>query len=200
MKVTLEERVEDPIASQYWGLYEQAFADLKTMSPCRQYLREAEFHEEMVDQRIIKFILWDEFGAPVSMALVANDLYAVHWISPEFFAVHEELAEDYRLERIYYFGALLTAPHARRMGNMDRMLAEAVNFVVSNDGVAAFDVAHFNVGLPLTIRLATEKQAEVKVIELGTQHYYAYKAMGFKPGFGPGVLEREHRSRATDSS
>lgn len=186
MRVTQLLEVPSDIVEQYWELYDQAFEEMKTASPCRQYLRREEFYEEMCDHRIIKFILWDDDSEPVAMSLVATDLEAVPWISPPYF--EKKFSEHYRKGIIYYFGALLTTHHDRQDGHAEYLLAELVNFVVGNDGIACFDCGGFNnVFLPTVIREATEKQANVLCEQLDTQTYYAYTSGGFKPGFNQGL-------------
>ena len=48
--------------------------------------RAAEFLDEMSDPRIVKYTVWRSEGEPVALATVTNDLEAVTWVSPDFFA------------------------------------------------------------------------------------------------------------------
>lgn len=181
MKVTLERQLPEELVVKFWALYDMAFAPLKAASPCRQYLLEDEFREEMADERILKFILRDG-DDPVSLALVATDLEAVPWISPPYFQA--QYPEEFSAGRVYYFGALLTVPDRRRAGYVDFLLAWLINFVVANDGVAAFDCCQINDQfLPALIRKASDEQARFEVAQLDAQTYYGYKAVGFKPGY-----------------
>jgi hypothetical protein len=177
------------IGRTYWRLYEEAFRPTQILSPCRQSLSEEEFFAELADERIIKFVLWD--GAePLAMALVATDLAAVPWISPPYF--EQRFPEEFARRALWYFGALLSAPHVRRMGNAELLLDHIVNFVVASEAVACFDCAGFNAALlPKLVKDATRKQAnldDVDCLELDVQTYYAFTARGFKDGYGPGLL------------
>ena len=178
MQVTVLRTVDDSIARRYWTLYDEAFAPMRTASPCRQFLTEEEFHEEMVDHRILKFLLWDGDDV-VGMSLVAEDLSAVPWVSPEYFAVR--FPEEYALGHVYYFGALLTAPHAQRNGNASRLLVALSEFVAESDGIAAFDCASVNVpALPDLIAAMANKVTDLTPHAIDSQHYYAYKTSGLK--------------------
>jgi len=184
MNVTLERQLDEALVAKFWALYDMAFEAMKAASPCRQYLLEDEFREEMADDRILKFVLRDG-GDPVSLAFVATDLTAVPWISPPYFQA--QYPAEFAAGKVYYFGALLTVPDRRRAGYVDFLLAWLINFVVSNDGVAAFDCCQINDQfLPALIRKAGEEQARVEVSQLDAQTYYGYRALGFKPGYGSG--------------
>jgi GNAT superfamily N-acetyltransferase len=180
MHVTLLRNVDDALARRYWPLYDEAFAALRTASPCRQFLTEDEFMEEMGDPRILKFVLWDEDEA-VGMALVAEELSAVPWVSPDYFAVRFPL--EYAEGRLFYFGALLTAPHARRAGNAKRLLAALSEHVASVDGIAAFDCAAVNVPyVPDLVAAIADEVTDLTPQQIDSQHYYAYKTSGLKAG------------------
>jgi GNAT superfamily N-acetyltransferase len=183
--VTQEVAIGPDVAARYWRLYDEAFAPLRLVSPHRQNLFEDEFHEEMNDERIIKFVLWDGDEA-VGMALVATDVSAVPWVSAEYFA--HRYPAHFADGRIYYFGALLMAPEHQRDGSLQRLTAELVNFVLSNDGMVAFDCAGMNQRVvPRFTRAALEQQAaKLEGEELDAQHYHAFMPSGFRPGFGPG--------------
>ncbi len=190
MRITRETTVGEELAKKYWLIYKAAFEPLKVLSPCRQSFNEEEFMEEMTDERVLKFVLWDDEGDAVAMSMVAVDLSALPWISPEYFAAR--FPEQFAAGTIYYFGTILVPPEHQNRGYMEMLLEELENFVVRNDGIAAFDCyggVNGSVGnnewLPEAIRETTARQADLDCIELEPQHYWAYPARGFKPGFGP---------------
>jgi hypothetical protein len=167
--------VNGHVARRYWELYEEAFSGLRTMSPCRQFLTEAEFHEEMADERIIKFVLWDGED-PVALMLVARDLAAVPWISPDYFATR--YPEHYASGRIYYVGALLTAPHERRAGNANRLMLELARFIGERKAIMAYDCGGLNAEfLPAIIRQVAGETGEYREDKLDAQHYYAVEGL-----------------------
>lgn len=184
MKITRESTVNSELTEKFWGLYEGAFAPLRESSPCRQFFRYEEFVGEMADERVLKFVLWDDDGSALAMSLVAVDLEAVPWISPEYFAAR--FPEQFAAGTIYYFGAILVEPNSQGMKYSEILLEELENFVVRNKGIAAFDCySENNKWLPRIIRETTERQANLDCIELDSQHYWAYPARGFKQGHGP---------------
>lgn len=184
MKVTIDTVVSTEIAERFWSLYDQAFEPLRTASPCRQYMREHEFKEEMNDERMLKFVLWDESDNALGMALVATDLYAVDWISPDYFK--RRFPEHFKRGLVYYFGALLVEPSSQGMKYSKMLLQELVNFVIRNNGIAAYDCySGNNQWMPDLIARMTEEQGFLKTHELEPQYYYAFESKGFKPGHGP---------------
>lgn len=196
MKVTRELQVSDNcLIEQFWCIYDEAFRKLRALAPCRQHLHEDEFVEKMVDERVLKFVLWDDTGAPVGMALVATDLRTVPWISPEFYAAR--LPEHYERGTLYYFGALLVTETAQRQHYARTLLAALGDFIFANDGVACFDCADVTDGfLPELIRLVAEERGSVECQKLGQQHYYAYITGGFRPGRRPdGEPDEEYPAR-----
>lgn len=193
--------VEEGIARRFWSLYDVAFGPLRTASPCRQALTEQEFHEEMQDERIVKLVVWDGDEA-VAMALLATDLAAIPWISPDYFAAR--FPDQYARGAIYYLGAILTAPHRREAGNAQILGNEMVRYVAERDGVFAFDCASLN--HPYMYQFgqhSCEGVIEYKPEELDTQHYYSITALsrpstrrfsrnGHVSGNGKPAAEREH--------
>jgi hypothetical protein len=175
MRTTELLTVDRDLAARFWSLYDVAFGALRTASPCRQALTEAEFHEEMVDERIVKLTVWDGEEA-VAMALLATDLSAIPWISPDYFETR--FPEQYARGAIYYLGAILTAPHRREAGNAQILGDEMVRYVAERDGVFAFDCASLN--HPYMYQFgqhSCEGVIEYKPEELDTQHYYSITAL-----------------------
>lgn len=178
MKITRETQVDIELEDKFWLLYNTAFADLRTASPCRQYMHESEFREEMSDERMLKFVLWEDDMA-VAMALVAVDLRAIDWISPEFFEI--KYPAHFKEGTIYYFGALLVDPGLQGLHYSELLLTELISFVVRNNGIAAFDCYSRNSEwLPGLIEQMGDKVAVVELNELGYQAYYAIESKGFK--------------------
>ena len=178
MKITRETQVDIELEDKFWLMYNTAFADLRTASPCRQYMHESEFREEMSDERMLKFVLWEDDIA-VAMALVAVDLTAIDWISPEFF--EKKYPDQYKQGTIFYFGALLVVPGLQGLHYSELLLAELINFVVRNNGIAAFDCYSKNSDwLPNHIEQMGDKVAVVELSELDYQAYYAIESKGFK--------------------
>lgn len=178
MKITRETQVDIELENKFWLMYNTAFADLKTASPCRQYMHESEFREEMSDERMLKFVLWED-GMAVAMALVAVDLRAIDWISPEFFEM--KYPDHYKQGTIFYFGALLVDPGLQGLHYSELLLAELINFVVRNNGIAAFDCYSRNSEwLPVLIEQMGDKVAVVEMNKLGYQAYFAIESKGFK--------------------
>jgi GNAT superfamily N-acetyltransferase len=178
MKITRETQVDIELEDKFWLMYNTAFADLRTASPCRQYMHESEFREEMSDERMLKFVLWEDDMA-VAMALVAVDLRAIDWISPEFFEM--KYPAHYKQGTIYYFGALLVDPGLQGLHYSELLLAELISFVVKNNGIAAFDCYSRNSEwLPVLIEQMGDKVAVVEMNKLGYQAYFAIESKGFK--------------------
>jgi hypothetical protein len=197
--------VDEDVARRFWSLYDVAFGPLRTASPCRQALTEEEFHEEMRDERIVKLLVWDGDEA-VAMALLATDLAAIPWISPDYFEAR--FPEQYGRGAIYYLGAILTAPHRREVGNAQILGDAMVRYVAERDGVFAFDCASLN--HPFMYQFgqhSCEGVIEYKPEELDTQHYYSITALS-RPhtrtgrfsrgtqanGNGMPAAERQHRT------
>jgi hypothetical protein len=115
------------------------------------------------------------------MALVAEELSAVPWVSPDYFAARFPL--EYSEGRLFYFGALLTAPHARRAGNAKRLLAALSEHVAAVDGIAAFDCAGVNVPyVPDLVAAIADEVTDLTPQQIDSQHYDANKTSGLKAG------------------
>jgi len=184
MRITRETKISSELTQQFWELYDLAFEPLRTASPCRQYMRKHEFVAEMTDERMLKFLLWDDDGLAVAMVLVATDLSVIDWISPDYFQA--KFPEHYAKGTIYYFGALLVKPDSQGQHYSSFLLDELDNFVIRNNGIAAFDCCSLNnEWMPDMIHKITLKQTPGDLVELDQQFYYTVVTNGFLPGHGP---------------
>ena len=169
------------LVEEFLGVYRAAFAPLEILAPARQSLTDAEFREEMTDDRVMKFVAYDATGEACAMSIVATDLAAVPWISVPYFA--HRFPEHHARGAIYYFGALLV--RAERQGGpwIKVIVDELVRFVAENRAVAAFDCCGYNaevVKLPDTLARATHRLAFAETVELDQQRYYAYDMRGLR--------------------
>lgn len=139
----------------------------------------------MSDERVVKFGLWAE-DELVGLSLLATDLAAVPWLSEAYFA--NRFPVQYAEGRIYYLSEISVAPNYQRKGHVSQLLAEVVNYVLSNNAIIGFDCAGVNSRIvPRLSKLAMERQAaHTEMEELDREHYYILDATGFRPSFGPG--------------
>lgn len=165
--------VDEETIERLWPVYLEAFQPLQAEAAARHVLSRAEFDEEMTDPRIVKYTAWQSPTRPVALATVTNDLSAVTWVSPEFFAArHPEAAAR---KAVYYLGMALVAPQRRQYRVLERVVRELVADCVAAQGVLAYDVCLFN---DTTVKFGRRAEAILKRIapvEVGvadTQTYY----------------------------
>ncbi|HEY5845996.1 MAG TPA: hypothetical protein VIT42_04305 [Microlunatus sp.] len=160
-------------AERLHDIYLESFGILRTTAAARHVLSHAEFLDEMIDPRIVKYSVWRSASEPIALATVTNDLDAVTWVSPEFFAArHPQQAAR---KAIYYLGIALVAPQRGQFRLLERMVRELVAACVADRGVLAYDVCAFN---DVTVRFGRRAEAilqriaPVRVGVADTQTYY----------------------------
>lgn len=170
----LEEReIGAQRADHLYRIYLDGFGPLRTEAAARQVLHPHEFAEEMADPRLVKYTVWRAEDDPVVLATVTNELDAVTWISPEFFAARHPVQAE--RGAIFYLGIALVAPGRGQPLLTERVLRELIRPVAQAKGVLAYDVCAFNnrnIRFAERAEAAIRRIAPVQISVADTQTYY----------------------------
>lgn len=173
LRLTVESAVDENLARTFYELYLETFGDLASRAVARQLLHEHEFMAEMVDERVHKYLVWDETGEPVGMSTLTNHLETVPWISPDYFAHH--YPEHSARGAVYYLGFILVRHDRRRARVFSDMVSRIVDVLVADRAVCAYDICAFNndvLRLQDNIESLLRRISDVAVHPVDTQTYY----------------------------
>ena len=173
-RVSVERVLDEPSVAMFYALYLTAFGPMRTRAAARHVLREDEFAADMTDPRVDKYVAWSSDGAPVGLTTLTNDLTAVPWISPEYFAA--QFPEHTTRGAVYYLGFTLVDPRARGATVFHDMMAHVLQRLVAERAVVACDIAAYNNtvhSFDANLVAMLTATAEVNVEVLDTQTYYA---------------------------
>jgi hypothetical protein len=140
--VTALTAVDEATARHFWRLYLEAFGPLRTRAAARQVLHEDEFLEEMVDDRVWKYIAWDDKGTAIGMTTLTRHLETVPWISPEFYQAR--YPEHFARQAVYYLGFTLVGKGARGVLSFAAMIEAVVERLAADRAVCGYDICAFN--------------------------------------------------------
>jgi hypothetical protein len=172
MRLTIEASLPGPPVGQLYEIYSRAFNPLRTRAAARHVLTFQEFHAEMTDVRIDKYVIWSSTDEPVALTTLASDPSAVPWISSEYYS--SRYASQVRRGTFYYLGYTLVRPDYEAAGITGRMLAEVVRRLSTTQAVCGFDVSAHNDGVhhigSSVARLA--RSVPVRVDAADVQTYY----------------------------
>lgn len=140
--VQMEQVVEADRAAALYAMYLEAFGPLAARAAARHVIERDEFDHEMADARIRKYTIWRNPESPVALATITNDLAAMPWVSPDFFAARHP--EQARRRAIHYLGLALVAPARGQFRLLERLVQEVVAECVEQRGVLAYDVCRWN--------------------------------------------------------
>jgi hypothetical protein len=171
---TREQVIEPARADAFYALYALAFDPLKTRAVARQVLTRAEFHDQMNDRRIDKYIAWDTDGEAVGITTLTRHLAAVPWISPEYFAAH--YPEQWARNAIYYLGFTLAHPRLRQQRFLETIIGLGIGALSAQQAVIAYDVcAYNNSALRFTERIEDllRRYPQASFAAIDSQVYYA---------------------------
>jgi GNAT superfamily N-acetyltransferase len=177
--------VDGPEAEACWSFYDRAFEGLRARAAQRHALTRNEFDDQMVDDRVIKHIVFDaeNVGKPVGMTTVTNDLSAVPLISPEFYAAR--WPRFYAEQQIWYVGFLAVDPDYHGTGVLAQMIGSICEVIPQHGGVVAADICQFNQDAMLLPdafgRLAGTFTRQPDKQRLDTQVFWGYE---FAPAAG----------------
>ena len=141
-RFTRETVVTDPLAAQFYELYELTFGPLRSRSVARQVLTKSEFYTQMSDPRVDKYIAWSDDGEPVGITTLTKHLESVPWISPEYFAAH--YPDHWARHAVYYLGFTLARPSMRQHGFLEAIIEVGMAPLAAERAVMGYDVCAYN--------------------------------------------------------
>lgn len=172
MNITVESKIAEEHVAGFYELYAAAFGPLQTLAAARHMLSAEEFAAEMADERIDKYVAWNDAGEPVAMTTFTADLSAVPWISPMFYAFRypDEAARG----ALFYLGYALVDRTRADSSTYPAMTQRIVERVGAVRGVCIFDVCAYNNGRSVgRLWEKTVSRGVAKVEAIDTQTYYA---------------------------
>jgi hypothetical protein len=172
-EVTVLTQLDAPTARMFWELYSTAFGPLRTRAAQRQVLHEDEFHAEMQDPRVWKYVVYDRTGLPVGLSTLTKHLETITWISPEYYEARYPL--HYARGAVYYLGFSLVAKGARHLSSFATMLEAVAQKVIDDRAVCGYDICAFNneaLRFDLNIEAMLNRTHHVPVEKIDTQNYY----------------------------
>ena len=173
VRITVEPVISGPDIEHFYELYLEAFGALRTMAVARHVLHEDEFHEEMVDPLIDKYVAWDEAGNAVALATLTHHLETVPWISPDYFAHH--YPEHFSRNAVFYLGFVLADPGRRRQRMFTEILAAVTRRVADDRGICGWDACAFNlehVRMFEVVSAVAQTVMPTEVVPIDTQTYF----------------------------
>lgn len=179
ISIEVERALDPEVVERFHDLYVETFAPMATLAVARQVLHRAEFVEEMVDPRVMKYVARDPAGEVVGLTTLTRDLETVPWISPDYFAARypEHTARD----AVFYLGFTLVAPQHRRTHVFQSMIEEVVVEVLDARGVCGWDVCAYNeqvLGFSTMIGALLHAHADCTVQQVDSQAYSVVEMHG----------------------
>lgn len=126
--------IEEPASSIFYDLYLEVFGPLRYAAAARHVLDRNEWDEEMRDHRIMKIVAWDD-STPVGISMLALDLAAVPWASPEFYGAR------YGSRPVYYCGVSLVLSEYQGLSVFSSMMRRAFDVIRRDGALGAWDCA-----------------------------------------------------------
>jgi hypothetical protein len=139
---TRQTTMDFQLIAEFYDLYTLAFEPLKTRSVARQVLTWAEFFDQMVDERVVKYVARNDAGEALGLTTLTNELESVPWISPEYFAAH--YPEQWARHAVYYLGFTLAHPSQRHLRFVETIIGVGLQGLADEQAVVAYDVCAFN--------------------------------------------------------
>lgn len=134
MHISVEERVDVEVGRNFYHLYLETFGPLAILAANKHIYEPEVWDDEMQDQRILKFVAWDQERA-VGLATVATDLDAVPWVSPDYYRWR------YPGQKIWYCGFAIVHPDYQGRSLFSALMRTSLAEMMRNDAIGAFDCA-----------------------------------------------------------
>ena len=173
-RFTREARIEGAAAEELYTLYAEAFNPLKIKAAARQVLTREEFHHQLADPRIDKYVAWASQGEAIGLITLTRWLGSVPWVSPEYFAAR--FPEQWARNAVYYLGYGLGRRSTDEVRFLETCAALCIAPLVAERAVIAYDVCSYNNDvLGIADRLAhVARRVNGSIVQnLDAQVYYA---------------------------
>jgi hypothetical protein len=128
-----------------WRFYEEVFADVNTLAANRHMMTAEEFEHVMVDDRVQKWVAFNDEGRIIGMATITNHLDSWPLVSPQYFAKH--YPDQYERRAIWYIGFVGCNAEGTRAHAFRDLIAQMQPQVEASDGVFVQDFCTYNVGV-----------------------------------------------------
>jgi hypothetical protein len=142
LAVTEHRTLDEPTAKQAWEVYEQTFTAINEFAAQRHLMFRHEFDEVVADQRVRKYLAWDDYDRMVGLSTITNDLEAWPLISPPYF--RRNWPDHYARRAIWYIGIVGVHPDAVGAHVFSRLIDAMSPLVFSTDGLAVMDFCEEN--------------------------------------------------------
>lgn len=172
-RFTRASSIDPELALSFYDLYETSFGPLRVQALARQVLTEAEFHAQMTDSSVMKYIAWTDDGNPVGLCTLTRRLETVPWISPEYFAAR--YPDHWRRNAIWYMGFVLAHPTERRNRFVDHLIDIGIGELREQHGICAWDMCSYNeeaLGMGSRLMESIQRLTGATPRLADTQNYY----------------------------
>jgi hypothetical protein len=171
VNLTIERTIADELVGEFYAMYAAAFGPMRTRAAARHLLSAAEFAEEMADKRIEKYVVWADDGAPLALTTLTDDVTAVAWVSPDFYAAR--YPGHTASGTLFYLGYSLVRPDRPAHRAARLMLDRIVDRLIEERAVCVFDVSTYNDSRAVGRFAAALRRARGARLEtLDVQTYY----------------------------
>jgi hypothetical protein len=143
MLVKVIDQVPDgDLRETLWKLYEDSFAELRSLAVQRHLMYRSEFDDVMGDTRISKYLALEDDGTPIGIATYTNDLKAVPLIAPEYFERH--WSEHYAAKKIWYIVFVAVSPQAQGREAFAQLVEQMYLVASTQNGLVGLDICTYN--------------------------------------------------------
>lgn len=139
---TRQTTMDEGLIEEFYDLYSLAFDPLKRHSVARQVLTRQEFAEQMLDERVVKYVARNDAGDPLGLTTLTNAIDSVPWVSPDYFEEH--YPDHWARGAVYYLGFTLAHPSQRHLQFIETVIMVGMQGLASERAVIAYDICAFN--------------------------------------------------------
>jgi len=143
MRVDIVHQItDDETHKAAWELYEGAFGEMRALAVQRHLMYQSEFDEVMEDQRIAKYLCYDDDGTLCGLSTYTNNLYAMPLIAPEYF--ERRWPELYRQNKVWYCGFVAVGCEARSTRAFAQLVESMYRTAADQNGIISLDFCQYN--------------------------------------------------------
>lgn len=177
MRIHVTAALEPELIEPAWTVYSAAFDELRSTAVHRQVMYRNEFDDVIGDQRILKYVGWDDTGEVRALATATNQLRSMPLISPEYFERRWPVL--FAENRIWYWWFAAVHPEARGSGIFEHLVGSLYQTAADDHGIVALDMCRRNadvVGLARhMVDLLGRLSGGVRAERMDEESYWLYE-------------------------
>lgn len=172
MQLQIFRSLDQEQRAKAYEMYNECFTKLNKHTIQRHLMTQDEFVALSVDQRVLKYCVYDDANNLVGLSVFSNELDAMPLISPAYFEHH--YPQHYAEKRVWYCGFVAVLGHAPHV--FSKLVSAMFAKAGETKSIISLDFCKSNDRLPPIVSLMLRRlDPSTTSVHADAQNYWVYE-------------------------